>query len=207
MASGAPLPVRDLITAIADATGRPELVALGARPTSPNEPARLTADVARLRDEVGWTPRLSLQEAARANRGVVARGAAMTASVDVAIVAYRHWDLTRSCLEHLARQTVAARRDVCDNGCDEGTAELVAAEFPDVEVVRLERNMPYAVACNRAVANGSAELVVMMNNDVDVRPDFIERVVAPFAADPGARLGRRPCCCAPGRRGSTAPGW
>ena len=45
--------------------------------------------------------------------------------------------------------------------------------------------MPYAVACNRAVANGSAELVVMMNNDVDVRPDFIERVVAPFAADPG----------------------
>ena len=64
MASGAPLPVRDLITAIARAAGRPELVALGARPTSPNEPARLTADVARLRDEVGWTPRLSLDEAA-----------------------------------------------------------------------------------------------------------------------------------------------
>ena len=35
----------------------------------------------------------------------------MTASVDVAIVAYRHWDLTRSCLGHLARQTVDARRD------------------------------------------------------------------------------------------------
>ena len=109
----------------------------------------------------------------------------MTPSVDVAIVAYRHWDLTRSCLEHLARQTVAHRVTLCDNGCDEGTAELVATEFPDVEVVRLERNMPYAVACNRAVANGSADLVVMMNNDVDVRPDFIERVVAPFAADSG----------------------
>ena len=109
----------------------------------------------------------------------------MTPSVDVAIVAYRHWDLTRSCLEHLARQTVGHRVTLCDNGCDEGTAELVATEFPDVEVVRLERNMPYAVACNRAVANGSADLVVMMNNDVDVRPDFIERVVAPFAADSG----------------------
>jgi nucleoside-diphosphate-sugar epimerase len=64
MASGAPLPVRDLIAAIADATGHPELVALGTRPTPPNEPARLTADVGRLRDEVGWTPRLSLREAA-----------------------------------------------------------------------------------------------------------------------------------------------
>lgn len=108
----------------------------------------------------------------------------MTPSVDVAVVAYRHWDLTRSCLEHLARQTMEHRVTLCDNGCDEGTAERAGAEFPDVTVVRLERNMPYAVACNRAVANGSAELVLMMNNDVDVRPDFVERVVAAFAADP-----------------------
>jgi nucleoside-diphosphate-sugar epimerase len=64
MASGEPMPVRDLITALADAAGRPELVALGARPTAPNEPARLTANVARLRDEVGWRPRLTLGEAA-----------------------------------------------------------------------------------------------------------------------------------------------
>ena len=109
----------------------------------------------------------------------------MTPSVDVAIVAYRHWDLTRSCLEHLARQTMDHRVTLCDNGCDEGTAERAASEFHDVSVVRLERNMPYAVACNRAVAKGGAEFVVMMNNDVDVRPDFIERVVAPFTADPG----------------------
>ncbi|MGZ4177153.1 MAG: NAD-dependent epimerase/dehydratase family protein [Solirubrobacteraceae bacterium] len=64
MASGAPVPLRDLISALAHAAGRPELVALGARPTSPTDPARLTADVARLRDEVGWTPALTLQEAA-----------------------------------------------------------------------------------------------------------------------------------------------
>ena len=108
----------------------------------------------------------------------------MTPTVDVAVVAYRHWDLTRSCLEHLARQTAPHRVTLCDNGCDEGTAERAAAEFPDVAVVRLARNMPYAVACNRAVANGNAELVLMMNNDVDVRPDFVERVIAAFAADP-----------------------
>ena len=108
----------------------------------------------------------------------------MTPTMDVAVVAYRHWDLTRSCLEHLARQTATHRVTLCDNGCDEGTAERAAAEFPDVAVVRLERNMPYAVACNRAVANGNAELVLMMNNDVDIRPDFVERVVAAFVADP-----------------------
>ena len=100
----------------------------------------------------------------------------MTPTVDVAVVAYRHWDLTRSCLEHLARQTAPHRVTLCDNGCDEGTAERAAAEFPDVAVVRLARNMPYAVACNRAVANGNAELVLMMNNNVDaVRTSSSER--------------------------------
>lgn len=63
MASGHPLRVRDLIEALAEAAARPDLVRLGARPSGP-EPSRLTAAVARLRDEVGWAPSLSLHEAA-----------------------------------------------------------------------------------------------------------------------------------------------
>ncbi len=107
--------------------------------------------------------------------------------VDVAIVAYRNWQLTRSCLDHLRRQTLAHSVVVCDNGCDQGTLRRLAEEFPEVSSVGMERNMPYAVACNAAVAAGSAELVVMMNNDVDAPPDFLERLTAPFAGRP--RLG------------------
>jgi GT2 family glycosyltransferase len=107
--------------------------------------------------------------------------------LDVAIVAYRNWKLTRSCLEHLRRQSIPHDVVVCDNGCDQGTSERLAAEHPEVRVLRMERNMPYAVACNAAVAAGEAELVVMMNNDVDAPSDFLERLVAPFAGRP--RLG------------------
>ena len=45
--------------------------------------------------------------------------------------------------------------------------------------------MPYPLAANRAVAAGSGDVVVTMNNDVDARPDFLERLVAPMEADPG----------------------
>ncbi len=62
LASGVPMPVRDLIDAIARAAERPELVRLGARPKAA-EPTRLTADVTRLRDEVGWSPSISLDDA------------------------------------------------------------------------------------------------------------------------------------------------
>lgn len=65
MASGVPVRVRDLIDALARAAGRPELMRLGARATPASEPASLTADVRRLREEVGWEPSLPLDEAAR----------------------------------------------------------------------------------------------------------------------------------------------
>jgi len=65
VASGQPVAIKELICALGEAAGRPELVALGARAANPLEPASLTADVGRLRDEVGWTPTRSLAEAAR----------------------------------------------------------------------------------------------------------------------------------------------
>ena len=64
MASGKPVRVRDLIEALARAAGRPDLVRLGARPAAADEPAEITADVHRLRDEVGWSPRLGLEDRA-----------------------------------------------------------------------------------------------------------------------------------------------
>jgi N-acetylglucosaminyl-diphospho-decaprenol L-rhamnosyltransferase len=106
-------------------------------------------------------------------------------AIDVAIVAYRNWKLTRSCLEHLRRQTIAHRVIVCDNGCDEGTARRVAEQYPEVTLVRMGRNIAYPVACNAAVAAGESEIVVMMNNDIDAHPDFLERLTAPFASRPG----------------------
>jgi N-acetylglucosaminyl-diphospho-decaprenol L-rhamnosyltransferase len=105
-------------------------------------------------------------------------------SVDVAIVAYRGWEFTRTTLQHLREQTIEHTVVLCDNGCDQGTAQRARAEFPEVKVIRLERNMTCAISCNASVAAGDSEIVVMMNNDVELRPDFLERLTAPFAQRP-----------------------
>jgi nucleoside-diphosphate-sugar epimerase len=62
LASGEPVRVREVVESVARAAGRPELLRLGARPASPGEPAVLTADVTRLREEVGWSPARPLAE-------------------------------------------------------------------------------------------------------------------------------------------------
>jgi nucleoside-diphosphate-sugar epimerase len=62
IASGHVASVREVVETIGDLTGRPELIRLGELPDRPGDPPLLIADVGRLRDEVGWTPALSLRE-------------------------------------------------------------------------------------------------------------------------------------------------
>jgi nucleoside-diphosphate-sugar epimerase len=64
MASGEPVRLADVVAAIATAAGHPELVRLGALAQRAGEPERLTADVRRLREEVGWSPSIGLAEGA-----------------------------------------------------------------------------------------------------------------------------------------------
>ncbi len=64
MASGTPVPVAEVVMAIAAAAERPELVRLGALSQRPGESQRLTADVGRLREDVGWLPSVDLHEGA-----------------------------------------------------------------------------------------------------------------------------------------------
>ncbi|TMV07033.1 NAD(P)-dependent oxidoreductase [Ruegeria sediminis] len=56
VASGAAIPVRKLIEEIALQMRRPGLVRLGAVPRAADDPARLAADVTRLRHEAGFVP-------------------------------------------------------------------------------------------------------------------------------------------------------
>ena len=62
IASGRPTTLRALVSTIGAQLGRERLLAFGARPARPDEPATLTADVTRLTREVGWTPRSSLDD-------------------------------------------------------------------------------------------------------------------------------------------------
>ena len=51
-----------LVERIAQRLGRTDLVRLGARASSANDPAILVPDVRLLYDEVGWRPRFTLDE-------------------------------------------------------------------------------------------------------------------------------------------------
>ncbi len=104
----------------------------------------------------------------------------MSRSVDVVIVTHNRYELTDSCLLHLRAQTIEHRVIVVDNGSTDGTPVRLRADWPGVQLESLDRNHGFAVASNRGVAGGSGEIVVLLNNDVKCRADFLERLIAPL---------------------------
>jgi len=62
VASGVPVDLGWLATRAAQLAGDPQRLELGALAPRPDEPRRILADVGRLRDEVGWRPRVGIEE-------------------------------------------------------------------------------------------------------------------------------------------------
>ena len=65
---------------------------------------------------------------------------------------------------------------VVDNGSTDGTADLLARRFPEVEVIRLPSNHGFSKAVNRAAAVASSEAIVLVNDDCVCEPGFAERL-------------------------------
>ena len=60
--SGTPVALKDVVVRIGEKLGRQELIQLGAQAAPAGEPPVLVADIARLREEVGWHPRYDLDQ-------------------------------------------------------------------------------------------------------------------------------------------------
>lgn len=56
---------------------------------------------------------------------------------------------------------------VADNGSTDESLELLAAAFPQVRVVRLDRNYGFAEGYNRALEQVEADVFVLLNSDVE----------------------------------------
>jgi len=104
-------------------------------------------------------------------------------SIDVVVVAYEQWDLTESCLRHLREQTLAHRLILVDNGSGDDSVRRARTAFPGAEVIELGSRHGFPAACNAGVAAGDGDVVAQINNDVDCRPDFLEKLVAPMERD------------------------
>jgi GT2 family glycosyltransferase len=84
----------------------------------------------------------------------------------------------RECLRTLEAQTF---RDfetiVVDNGSTDGTAAMLAAEFPAARLIPLPENRGFAIATNVGLRASRGAVLVCLNNDVEAEPDWLAALV------------------------------
>ena len=69
---------------------------------------------------------------------------------------------------------------VMENASDDGTAEFLAREFPSVRVVEMGSNLGFGRASNVGFSIARHDIVVLLNNDMRVEPDFLRPLLDGF---------------------------
>jgi N-acetylglucosaminyl-diphospho-decaprenol L-rhamnosyltransferase len=110
--------------------------------------------------------------------------------LSVVIVNYNTRELLRSCLCSLERSETAPELElfVVDNSSTDGSAEMVAAEFPWVEVIRSSTNRGYAGANNLALRRCRGEYYLLLNPDTELPPRGLAEMVGFMDAHPEAGI-------------------
>lgn len=94
-----------------------------------------------------------------------------------------------TCLDSLLAQTWSrVEVIVADNASTDGSRELLAADYPEVRLLGLPENRGFTGACNAGMRAAEGEIVILLNNDTEVEPDWVEQVVAAFERHPEAGL-------------------
>ncbi len=73
---------------------------------------------------------------------------------------------------------------VVDNGSSDDSVEYLRRERPDVRVLELPENTGFPTAVNRGIEASRGRYVALLNNDVELSPDWLELLVEELERDP-----------------------
>ena len=117
---------------------------------------------------------------------------AVTAPVDLSIIIV-NWNslqFLRQCLRTVVAQQHGLQLEVIviDNASYDGSAEMLADEFPQVRFVQGAENIGFARANNAAFAVSTGRVILFLNPDTEVLGDAVARMLALLdtRADAGA---------------------
>ncbi len=111
---------------------------------------------------------------------VATHTARATAELTVIVVTWNTRELTLRCLETLFENTpnLNMRVIVADNGSEDGSADVIAERFPQVDLIRNEADFGFARANNEAMKRVDSDWVLLLNPDTEVHPRAINNLLA-----------------------------
>ncbi len=98
--------------------------------------------------------------------------------VTVIVINWNGREFLSTCLKSLNNQTWKDFEILLvDNGSTDGSPEFVAENFPRIKVIKLKQNQGFCKASNIGIALANGEYIVLLNNDTEVAPHWLEELV------------------------------
>lgn len=106
-------------------------------------------------------------------------------SVSVAVITANRAAMLDACLASLLRSDYPiAEILVFDNASKDATPQIVREKYPQVCLIRHERNMGLTYCHNRAMERFTSDLLFLLDDDNEVAPDML-RLLVEYLAEPG----------------------
>ncbi len=104
----------------------------------------------------------------------------------IIIPLFNRVDLTKQCLEQLAKVTHGTTYEVIlvDNHSTDGTAELLQTLSGDVHIIRNQENLGFAKGCNQGAAKAKGKYLVFLNNDTIPQEGWLSALVNDVSQHP-----------------------
>ena len=110
--------------------------------------------------------------------------------VSVIIPNYNGMQYVKRCLDSLMAQTLKDWEILfIDNGSADGSRELVEKEYPLVRVIALPENLGFCGAVNIGIHAATAPYVILLNNDTEAEPEFLQELYNGIRRKPRAFSG------------------
>jgi GT2 family glycosyltransferase len=112
-----------------------------------------------------------------------------TPLVSLIVVTYNSAPLLPAFFAALATTTYAPYEVlVVDNASQDGTPQLVETDYPAARLLANHENLGFGRACNQGARAAHGELLVFLNPDVFVTPDWLTILVQRVAAHPDVAI-------------------
>ena len=77
---------------------------------------------------------------------------------------------------------------IADNGSTDDSLSFLRQQYPSLRIIELDKNYGFADGYNKALAQVDAEYFVLLNDDVEVTPNWIEPVIDQMKQHPDTAI-------------------
>jgi asparagine synthase (glutamine-hydrolysing) len=155
--------------------------------------ARMIAPTMMLYTFETWAQRWLDAPAVPAARAPQLTTAVPAPDLSVVIVNWNTREILRDCLASVTEHLAAIPHEVVvvDNASSDGSADMVAADFPSVRLLRNSENAGFGVANNQAMRVARGEWLLLLNSDTRLVDDSVVELLRRAREEP--RLGVAHC--------------